>query len=117
VVVAVAVVGVVQVTVHQVAGVVAVGHGFVAAVGTVDVALFVTRADVAGGASGRILVRHFDAVMLHAGSRAGMMKMAVMQVIHMVIVLDGRVAAILAVLVIVISTVVLIRHRFVLPNF
>lgn len=115
-VIAVTVVGVVQVTVHQVAGVIAVGHGFVTAIGTVDVSLFVTRADVSRGATGRILVRHFDAMMLHAGSRAGMMEMPVVQVIHMIIVLDGGMAAVLAVLVIVISTVVLIRHRFCSPK-
>ena len=106
-VVTVAVVGVVEVSVHQVADMVGVGNRFMAAVGAVDVVLGMARANVVGCAGRRVLLRNFDAVVLHGGFTAGMVKVTVVQVIHVVVVLHGGVAAVLAVLVVVMIAAVM----------
>jgi len=96
VIVAVAVVGVVEVAVDEVAGVVAVGDGFVAAAGAVDVVGVVTRASMAAGAGIRVGLGDFDDVFIDVIA-VGVMEMTIMKVVGVVAMLDGGVAAVGAV--------------------
>jgi hypothetical protein len=114
VVVAVVAVRVVQVAVDQVVGVVAVRHRFVAAAGTVAVALVVTAAGVLRGAIGRVGRADLDRMALDAAF-AHVVQVAVVQVIDVVAVLDGGVAAGWAMLVVVILVNLVLAHFF--PSF
>ena len=98
VVVAVVAVRMVQVAGHQVVHMVAVRHGFVTATGAVDVLPIVTGAGVLRRASGRVLAVHFQGVLV-AMVAVRVVQVAVVQVIDVPGMLDGRVAAISAVLV------------------
>lgn len=109
VVITVAVVRKVKMTIHQVADVVAVGHSLVAAVGTVDVASFVTFAVVSRRASGGIGFIDLQG-MLFDGTTALVVEMSIVKIIDMIAVTNGGVAAVLAVLVIVIF--VTVTHDF-----
>lgn len=102
VVVTVIAVWVVQVAIHQVIGVVAVGHGFVSAAGAVDMVRSVTAAVVLRGAGGGVGGVDFQRVLVDVPA-VRMMQMPVMQVIGVALVLDGRMAAAEAVNVIVAS--------------
>jgi hypothetical protein len=62
------------------------------------------------GAGRRILLGDFDAVVFNTVLAAGMVEMAVVEIVDMVIVFDGGVAAILTVLMVVMLTVFMIRH-------
>jgi hypothetical protein len=106
----------VQVAVHQVVHVVPVGHRFVPAAGSVPVPRFVPAARVLRGAHQRVLLRHLDDVLIHVIPVRGV-KMPAMQIIHVVAVLDRRVAASFAVHVRVFSMdlVALFRHE--IPSF
>jgi hypothetical protein len=107
VVVAVVAVRVVQVAADEVIGVVAVGHGLVAAAGAVLVGLVVAVAGVGRRAGGRVGGADRQAVLLDAAA-VGVVQVAVVQVIDVVFVLDGGVAAAGAVLVVVVF--VRLRH-------
>lgn len=115
VVITVAVVGVMQVAVDQVADVIAVGYRFVAAAGAVDVIGGMAAADVAGRAAVGVLGRNFDGVMLDGAALLLMVKMAVVQIIDMVAVLDGGVAA--AFTVIMIVMVAMMTHDWTPPVY
>ena len=108
VVVAVVPVGVMEVTVDEVVDVVAVGHGLVAAAGAVDVAVLVTGAAVCGGAGGRVAFAHLDHVLVHVVAM-GVVEVAVVEVVHVVTVLDGDVAAVGAVDVVVVLVLVAVH--------
>ena len=97
VVVAVVAVGVVQVAIDQVIDVVAVRHRFVAAAGAVAVALGVLAAVVAGRAGRGVGAPDRQGVLL---DRAAVLvvQVAVVQVVGVAVVLDGRVAAVRPVL-------------------
>ena len=104
VVVAVALVGVVQVAVDEVVDVIAVRHRLVAAARAVHVA-----AVVAGGRLGvsvGVLSRHLVRVLLDLGAVL-VLQVALVQVVDVVTMLDGGVAAAGAVLVGVVAVVVL----------
>lgn len=104
VVIAVIAVRMVQVPVHQVVGVVAVGNCRVAAVRAVFVALLVTATFVAWRASGR--VRRVDGQgMFLDGATVPVVQMAVVQIIDMALVQDAGVPAVRAVLMSVIFVV------------
>jgi hypothetical protein len=90
--VAVIAVRVVQVPVHEIVHVIAVWYRGVAAVGTVHVAGIVATALVRGRATGRHRIRNLEGVLMHI-ARVLMMQMAVVQVVHVVVVLNARVAA------------------------
>jgi hypothetical protein len=92
-IVAVALAGMVEVSVHQIIGVVAVGHGFMSAVRTVHVRFLMTAAVVPRGADGRVIAADGDAMLLYA-SLAGMVQMAIVQIIGMTLVLHRRMAAV-----------------------
>jgi len=110
VIVAVPVVRVMKVAIHQVTGVVTVGYGFVTASGSVNVSLVVARAGVLRRAGGGVLFRDFNDVMVDCRCAFGVMQVAVVQVVHVVAVLHGSVAAVLPVLVTVVLTGLLIGH-------
>lgn len=109
VVVAMVAVGVVQTSVHQVVGVSAVGNGFVPAPGTMLMAFRMGRSfhrmaavGVFSGDGNFVLI---DMVFV------GMVQMSVVQIVGVPVVLDGRVAAIGTVLVIVSGVGFAVAHR------
>ncbi len=106
-----AVVGVVKMAVHQVAGVVAVGNGFVAAAGAMNVVGRVAAADVAGGTTVGVLGGDFDGVVLYGATVLLMVQMAIVQIVDVVAVLNGGVAAAFTVIVIVMIALVIVSHN------
>ncbi len=99
-VVAVVAMGVVQVATHEVIDMVAMGNGLVPATGSVAVPGIVSAAGMGGSAGGGIVGIHRQAVFLDTRG-AHMVQVAVMKVIDMVAMLDRRVAASGAVLMVV----------------
>lgn len=99
---------VMQVTIDQIIDVITVRYRFVTASGTVHVARVVAAAVVLGGASDGIGLGDFDRVLFDFSVFQDVMQVAVVQVIHVVAVLDTGVFAIWAVLVVVMG--VQIRH-------
>lgn len=95
-VVAVAVVGVVQMTVDQVVDVVTVRDGFVPAAFTVPVARRVGPAGVVGRAVGRVAAADAQAVLVHV-VRVRMVEVPVVQVVDVAVVPKGEVAAAISV--------------------
>jgi hypothetical protein len=92
VVVAVVAVRVVQVAIHQVIGVIAMGHGVVTAFRAVLVSLFVAATIVFGRAIGRVAAIDSQAVFFDFGT-LDVVQMAIVQVINVAVVDDTRVAA------------------------
>lgn len=90
--VAVALARVVQVAVDEIVHVVAVRDGLVSAAGAVDVAGFVSVAGVVGRAPGGVGVAHLDAVLVHVVF-VREVQMAVVEVVHVIAVLDRGVTA------------------------
>ena len=93
VIVAMTVMGVVQAAVHQIANMVSVGDSFVAAPGPVDMALLMTEA-VFGNGRTVICIRggDFDDMLVHVPFMR-MVEMAVVQIVHVIAVTHGRMAA------------------------
>lgn len=91
---------VMQVTVDEVVDVVAVGDGFVTTFWTVDVVRRVGAALVRGGAVGWVGRAHFEGVLIHMVV-VDVMQVAVMEVVDVVVVLDGGVSAFWTVVVVV----------------
>lgn len=105
-------VGVVQVPVDQVVDVVAVRHLFMPATRPVHVVGRVRATAVVGRATMRIDVGHLNAVLLDHVPFFGMMEVTVMQVVDMIVVLNGDVAAVRTVLVaIVVVMIMKVRHK------
>jgi hypothetical protein len=96
--------GVVQVAVDQVVDMIAMGHGFVAAAVTVNMVDVVTGAVVLWGAGVGVGLVYGEGVFVDMPV-VGVMQVAVVQVIHVIIMLDGGVAAVRAVLMIVVFVV------------
>jgi hypothetical protein len=103
-IVAVVAVLVVQVALDQVIDVVPMRDSLVAAAGAVLVPAVMLSAGVAGGAAGRVGGVDWQLVLLDS-SRADMVQVAVVQEIDMIVVLDGRVSTVRAMLMIVIGVV------------
>ena len=101
VIVAVITMRMVKTSVDNVVDVVAVGDGFVAAIGTVHVAVFVLSV-VDVGATVWIRFGHRKDMLVDRAVVILVMKMTVMEVIDMIAVLDGGVAAPFPVLMLVI---------------
>jgi hypothetical protein len=91
-VVAVVAMGMMQMAIDEVIDMIAMRHRLVAATGTVAVSLIMTAALMLGGAGIGVRGRHLERVLFHAAA-GGMMQMAIVEVIGVAIVLDGRVAA------------------------
>jgi len=87
---------VVQVPLHQVVHVVSMRHGFMPAVGPMDVIGLVRSAVVVRSASILVCFAYLQFVFVNMAS-VNVMQMAVVEVIGMAIVLDGRVPTIGAV--------------------
>ncbi len=92
-VVAVAVVRMVQVAIYQIVHVIAVGNGFMTAAGTMNVLCVVARAIMAAGAIRGIVGVYIQGMLIHVIA-VNMVQVAVVQVIDVVAMLDGGVAAI-----------------------
>jgi hypothetical protein len=92
VIVAVVAVGMVQVTIHQIVGVISVRDGLVATPLTVDVVRVVAAAAVLGRAGGRVALRDLDGVLVDVIT-VGMVQVTIVQVVDVPIVHDGLVAA------------------------
>lgn len=103
-VVAVVAVRVVQMTIHEVVGVVAMRYGFVSAAGTVYMTRFVAVAVMIQGADVRVGGADGDAVFIDVIAMR-MVQVAIVQVIDVAFVFDGGVTAIRAVLVFVVGVV------------
>ena len=101
----------VQVTVHEVVDVISVRHGLMTTTGAVNVIRIVAAAGVGGGASIRVSITHFHHVLFHLAIFTNVMKVSVVQIVHVVTVLNAGVLAVGSVLVIVV--LVTIAHR---PN-
>lgn len=95
-VVAVAVVGMVQMAVHQVVDVISVRHRLVAASGSVGVIGTMPAALVTAGAGGRVGLIDTDRVLAHV-LFVRMVEVAVVQIVHMTLVNDRGVLALGAV--------------------
>ena len=95
----------VQVAADEEVGVVAVGHGLMAAAGAVLMPLLVFTAVVARRASRGVDGSDLELVLLHVLA-ALVMQVPVMQVIDVAFVLDRRVAAVGAVLMVVVGVIV-----------
>jgi len=104
---------VVQMTIDQVIGVVAVGDGFVTATGPVDVVGIVSAAIVLRSAGVGIGVIHFELMFHHRSIRVLMMEMAIVKVIDVVSVLNCGVPAVGAMFVSVVVMDVF-GHRVIL---
>ncbi len=90
--IAVALVGVVQMAIDEVIYVIAVRNGFMAAAGAVDVRGFMRGTGVPAGAIRRIVGAHFQGVFVIV-ALVGMVQVAVMDKIHVAVVKDGGMAA------------------------
>jgi hypothetical protein len=101
VIVAVVTVRVVQVAADEVVDVVTVRHGLVSAFGSVRVLVVVVGAVVVGGAISGVAVADRDCVALD-GAAVVIVKLAVVQIVDVVLVAYGRVTAVGAVLVFVV---------------
>jgi hypothetical protein len=92
VIVAVVAVRVVKVAVYEVVGVVAVGDRFVAAAGAMYVIRGVAAAGVSWCAGGRVRRGHAQSMLVHMIA-VDVVQVAVVEVVGMAVVLNGRVAA------------------------
>ena len=88
----------VQVAIHEVIDMIAVRHGFVAAVRTVSVLLLMGRTIVVRCAFLRIRRGHLDLMVVHMIAVSAM-QVAIVKIIRVAIVLHSRVATIRAMLV------------------
>lgn len=85
-IIAMALTGMVQMPVHQIIGVVAVGYGFVPAGRAVHMRLLMTAALVPRSAQGRIVAADGYVMLLNA-CRSGVVQMAIVQIIGVTLVL------------------------------
>lgn len=95
-VVAMTVVLVMQVSVDQIIDVIAMGNGWVPATWAMDMLRTVAHAVVAAGASSRICIGYLECMLLDLAVGTLVVQVSIVKVIDMSIVLDGRVATILA---------------------
>ena len=108
VIVAVSAMRMVQMAVHQVINMIAMRHGFVAAVGTVSVLLLMSRAIVVRRAFLRIRRGHLNLMVVHMVA-VSVMQMAIVKIIRVAIVFHGNVPAVWAMYVAVGPRVLLVR--------
>jgi hypothetical protein len=103
VVVAVIAVRMVEMSVYEVVNVVAMRHRFVSASRAVNMIRIVSLASVCGCAASRIGVADLQRVLFDLAVRADVMQVTVVQVVHVVAVLNSGVLAVRAVFVVVIG--------------
>jgi hypothetical protein len=109
VIVAVPVVRVVQVIVHEVVHVIAVRNRLMATSGAMLVSSVVPRAGMLGRALSRIVDTHLERVLDDLATFL-VVQMAVVQVVHMARVAHGRVTAVGTVLVVVTGVLLMMSH-------
>jgi hypothetical protein len=85
-------VGMVQMPFHEIVDVIAMWHGLVSATGTMDMAGLMAGTAVSRRAGIRIRLRHLDHVLVHMVAMR-MVQMPIMEVIDMVAVTHGGMAA------------------------
>ena len=100
-VIAVAMVGIVQMTINQIARVVTMGHCFMATARSMDVVSIMTSAVMALGTGIGVHISHLDDMLIHV-IPMGMVKMPIVEVVDVVAVLDSGVATVWTMGVIVI---------------
>ena len=115
-IIAMAAMRVVQMAVHQVIGVIAVRHSFVAAAGAMLVGLVMAAAVMLGSALARVLLADRQLVLFHIFP-LDVVQVAVVQVIDVVVMLDGGVAAAGAMLMVVVGVAGTGRHGILLPSW
>lgn len=93
VVIAVIAVRMVQMAGHEIIDMIAMWNSLVTAAGSMNVGGIMSATSMVRRASIRVLVAHFNCMFVHVIA-VGMMKMAVVEVIQMVAVSDGYVAAV-----------------------
>jgi hypothetical protein len=103
--------GMMQVAIHEIVDVVAVGNRFMAATGSVNVSGVVGGAGVAAGAIGRIRGAHLNGVLVVMAFMS-MVEMAVVEVVYVAVVQHGGMAAAGSVLVVVVGMDVMIHLLF-----
>jgi hypothetical protein len=110
-VVAVTAVGMVEMPVHQVVHVVAMGHRLVAAARSVPVLAIMAAAIMVGRAAVGVVRRDLDRVLVDV-PLVGMMEVPVVQVVDMIAVLDGDMPAIgpVGVRMILVDPMVVVGH-------
>ena len=92
VVVAVAAVGVMEMSVDEIVDVVSVGNGFVTAAGAVDMGGVMSAAGVFRGADGRVERRESNAVLVDVAVMQ-VVQMTIVEIVDVIVVPDGGVAA------------------------
>jgi len=107
-VVAVAVVHVVEVAIHEIVDVITVGNSFVAAAFAMDMAGFMTAAHVPASAIGGVRGGYGNRMLVEVPFMR-VMQMAIMKIVDMTLVDNGRVSAARAVDVVVIFVDVMIH--------
>jgi hypothetical protein len=86
-----------QVAIHQVVRVIAVWHGFVAALGSMPVAIIVTAAAVVRRALRRIVPAYLETVLVHM-TIVHVVQMPIVEVVRVAVVEYGGMTAVRAVL-------------------
>ena len=102
VVIAVTAVRMVQMTGDEIVDMVAMRNRFVTATRSMNVGAIMPGAAMLWRATIRVLVAHLNPMFVHM-VRMGMMKMAIVEIVHMVAVADGNVAAFRSVRVIMVG--------------
>jgi hypothetical protein len=97
VVIAVTVMGMVQATIDQVTGVVAMGHRFVAAAGSVNMVMVMAKGSVHRRTCVRIGRGHLKRMFINMVAMR-VMQVAIVKIVHMIAVPDGRMTTARAVL-------------------
>ncbi len=110
------IVRVVKMTGDEVVDVITMGHRLVAAIGPMDMRAVVGTALVAGRAVDRIRPREADYVLIDMAV-VEMMQMAIVQIVDVVLVLDGSMTATGFVLVVVTWMGITGRHRELLLSY
>lgn len=108
-VVAVVAVGMVQMAIDEVVDMIAMGNCFMPTPRAMDMVCGVTTAGVALCTGDRVCVAHLKRMLVHMIA-VGVMQVAIVQIIHMTIVADRRMAAIWPVNVVVVSVLVTVCH-------
>ena len=115
-VIAMPIVRMVKMTSDEVVDVIAMGHGLVAAAGAMDVGAVVGAALMAGRAVGRIRPGESDYMLIDMAI-VEMMQMAIVQIVYVVIVLDGSMTTTGFVLMVVTRMGITGRHSKLLLGY
>lgn len=96
-IVAMTIVGMVQMPIDQVIHVVAMRNRRMATTWAMHMVCAVARAGMPTGASGGILARYLQDMLFHLPIGRGVVQVSIVEIVNMAVVLDGRMTAIFAV--------------------